>query len=66
MCAKLGEICYKPGRCFMWFVLEMTADSNNQWDLLQFMDLVGEAGKNYKCVCNLPCGRKGHFGRYLF
>ena len=40
MFARYSELWSNPGRCFLWFVLEMTEDSSSLWDVLQCMGLI--------------------------
>ena len=50
MFAGWGEIWQKPVHCFIWFVLEMTADSSSLQDFLQCMALTRVASEKLN-VC---------------
>ena len=60
-----GEIWSKTERCFIWLVLEMTADSCGLRDFLQCMGLIKMTWEKIECVWALICGRNGRFDRHF-
>ena len=67
MFPRYGEIRENPGHYFIWFVLEMTADSSSLRDFLLCMGLIRVAWeKNWMRVEALTWGRKGFFDPHLF